>query len=260
MKLHFFLHIGNEAIVRCLVEHGADINRASQKGETPLLKACEIGNEAIVKCLVEHGAYVNKADYHGYTPSFCVCESGNEDLVIYLVELGTDINSTNYKNETPLYIARHCGNEAVAKYLVKQGATSHKGLIPLFKTCSSKSNIDVIFELYDKNMLTMERLEFILKDRNKYLDILSSNVINRLIKFNKVDLLDFIFSHLLFCNEDDALQLLFYYKNKKVISTSDLDQQIKNFKILISTEYISTTDKYFINECNKKNVNLRIIK
>jgi len=79
------------------VEHGADINRASQKGETPLLKACEIGNEAIVKCLVEHGAYVNKADYHGYTPSFCVCESGNEDLVIYLVELGTDINNA-YNN------------------------------------------------------------------------------------------------------------------------------------------------------------------
>jgi len=45
----------NEAIVKYLVEHGADLKN-DNLGETLLFNACENGNEAIVKCLIEHGA------------------------------------------------------------------------------------------------------------------------------------------------------------------------------------------------------------
>jgi len=51
---------GNEAIVKCLVEHGANINKETDYGETPLFNACKSGNEAVVKYLVKLGANMNK--------------------------------------------------------------------------------------------------------------------------------------------------------------------------------------------------------
>jgi len=58
------LHIADEkrfiAIVKCLIEHGADINKENKYCQTPLIKACKNGNEALVKYLLEHGVDVKK--------------------------------------------------------------------------------------------------------------------------------------------------------------------------------------------------------
>jgi len=40
------------------------------KGATPLFEACSNGNEAIVKYLVEHGANRNRLNSYGETPLF----------------------------------------------------------------------------------------------------------------------------------------------------------------------------------------------
>eukprot|EP00833_Pecoramyces_ruminatium_P000643 jgi/Orpsp1_1/1174675/evm.model.c7180000050927.2 len=42
--------------------HGANINIENNFGETPLSNAFENGNEAIIKYLVEHGANLNKCN------------------------------------------------------------------------------------------------------------------------------------------------------------------------------------------------------
>jgi len=79
----------------------------------------------------------------------------------------------------------------------------------------------------------------------------------------KVVFLDIIFCNLKFYDNEFILQLLFHYKNKIAISTSDLNQQISNkkFSISINTKYSSNTNSiYLINECNKKNININIIK
>jgi len=67
------------------------------------------------------------------------------------------------------------------------------------------------------------------------------------MKDENVTLLDIIFSHLKF------------YNNEIAISTMNLIQQISNekFKISIYTNYSSNRiDKYLINECNKKDTNI----
>ena len=64
------------------------------------------------------------------------------------------------------------------------------------------------------------------------------------------------------------MQLLFHYKNKIGITTSDLNQQISNEKFKISIddsetlvyEYFYRFDKYLINEFKKKDINIYIIK
>jgi len=51
---------GNEAIVRYLVEHGADINKEDRYSKTPLSMALEYKNEEVVRYLKELGAKINK--------------------------------------------------------------------------------------------------------------------------------------------------------------------------------------------------------
>jgi len=122
---------------------------------------------------------------------------------------------------------------------------------------------DIVFELYDNNLLTNERLQYIMNYCTKYFSI-TSKWIKKLIKNENVNLLDIIFSHFNFYDNNFILQFLFHYKNKIAISTLDLNQLISNekFKISIKDENTScnTIDKYLENECNKKNVNIDIIK
>ena len=110
---------------------------------------------------------------------------------------------------------------------------------------------DFCFELYNNNLLTMKRLQFLINYSNKYYNI-SSNFIKILIKDKNVSLLNIIFNHLKFYDNSFILQLLFYYKNKITISQTDLIQLISNgkFKILINTEYYfdNHVDKYLENE------------
>jgi len=70
-------------------------------GETPLFEACRTGNEAIIKYLVEQGANINKENRNGETPFFQTCRSGNEANIKYLVKNGTDVNRRNIYGETP---------------------------------------------------------------------------------------------------------------------------------------------------------------
>ncbi|OUM56154.1 hypothetical protein PIROE2DRAFT_49921, partial [Piromyces sp. E2] len=60
--------------------------------KTALFEACNNGKEAIVKYLIEHGANVNEENKYGKTPIFDAYTSGNEAIVKYLVEQGADIN------------------------------------------------------------------------------------------------------------------------------------------------------------------------
>ena len=59
---------GNEAIVRVLMELGADVNQATDDGVTPLFIGAQNGHEAVVRTLIEAGADVNKATDDGWTP------------------------------------------------------------------------------------------------------------------------------------------------------------------------------------------------
>ena len=107
----------------------------------------------------------------------------------------------------------------------------------------------------------VERLHFITEKCTKHLNI-SSNLIKRLVKEENIKLLDIIFNSLKFYDNAFILQLLLHFKNKIAISTSDLNQLISNekFKISLNTKYSRNIDKYLINECNKKIINIYILK
>jgi len=124
--LHCACQKGNEKIVKYLIENGADVNKVNRYNETPLYCACFEGNEKIAKYLIEHGDNIKIVDTFGFSPLFVSCRSGNENLVKYLVKLGADINKENKYAETPLFYACKGGNEKIVEYLVEQGSDIHK--------------------------------------------------------------------------------------------------------------------------------------
>ena len=59
---------GHEAVVRLLIEAGADVNKAVADGVTSLYVAAQNGHEAVVLALIQAGGDVNKAADNSATP------------------------------------------------------------------------------------------------------------------------------------------------------------------------------------------------
>jgi len=89
VKHHYSTHVKsrNKDLVEYFIEHGTDINKENQDGETPLFVACKSRNKDLAVYLVEHGADVNKRDENGDTPLFYANESGHINLIRYIKKI-----------------------------------------------------------------------------------------------------------------------------------------------------------------------------
>jgi len=120
----------SKSIIKCLLEHGADINKRDGNNMTPLGVACEQENENLVKYLLEHGANINCKvkinDHEICTPLTLVCKNNNKSIIKCLLEHGADINKRDGNNMTPLGVACEQENENLVKYLIEHGANVNK--------------------------------------------------------------------------------------------------------------------------------------
>ncbi len=95
----------------------------SKRGWSILMDASEAGNLAIVKMLVEAGADPNYADGdEGKTPLMCAIATQNLELVRYLIKAGANVNTPNMNGKTPLMRAAELGTIQVAEALINAGA------------------------------------------------------------------------------------------------------------------------------------------
>jgi ankyrin repeat protein len=87
----------NEAIIKLLLEKGADTNAKSWSGTTPLIATCRSSwgisestyTAAMARLLIEHGADVNAEDFYGKTALWRACEyGGNPQTAELLRQLG----------------------------------------------------------------------------------------------------------------------------------------------------------------------------
>ena len=108
-------------VVKCLIEHGADVNAADKDGRTALLDASERGHFEVVKYLIERGADVNAADEYGYTALLDASEKGHFEVVKYLIEGGVDVNVTSVDGSTAVWFACWRGHFEIVKFLIQNG-------------------------------------------------------------------------------------------------------------------------------------------
>ncbi|KAM0521165.1 hypothetical protein ACHAPE_002638 [Trichoderma viride] len=110
----------HEAIVRLLLENGADIETKDQHMDrgTPLLQATEKGHEAIVRLLLEKGADIKAKDYSRQTPLRMAAKNGHEAIVRLLLERDADVEARDYGNQTALSLARKNRHQAIVQLLL----------------------------------------------------------------------------------------------------------------------------------------------
>ncbi len=111
---------GYVEIVKLLLEHDGDANQANSKQMiTPLMMASQEGHIEIVKLLLEHGGDANKADIDGTTSLFAASEEGHIEILKLLLEHGGDANQANNEGATPLFIASKKGHTGIVELLLK---------------------------------------------------------------------------------------------------------------------------------------------
>lgn len=109
------------AIVKLLVERGADVNAADTQKWTALHFAARDQKAPIVRVLLEAGAAVDPADGFGDTPLWrAVTKTANLDVIKALLEHGADPHKKNSSGVAPIDMARTVGrDELVALFDAK---------------------------------------------------------------------------------------------------------------------------------------------
>jgi ankyrin repeat protein len=129
---------GHTEVVKLLLKHRADHNKAKKDGLTPLYIAAQEGYTEVVELLLKNGASPNKTITNdGRTPLHMAAQSGHTEVVKLLLKHRADHNKAKKDGVTPLYIAAQEGHTEVVKLLLANRADPNKatindGLTPLY--------------------------------------------------------------------------------------------------------------------------------
>jgi ankyrin repeat protein len=113
---------GHEAVVKLLLEKGAELEAKDRDSRTPLSWAAENGYGAVVKLLLEKGAELEAESRDSRTPLSWAARNGHEAVVKLLLEKGAELEAKDRDTRTPLSWAAENGYDAVVKLLLEKGA------------------------------------------------------------------------------------------------------------------------------------------
>ena len=111
----------DETKAKSLIEAGADVNRRTPYGTTPLGRAIGADLKDIVELLIAKGADVNAKDNWNWTPLHSAAY-GHKDIVELLITEGANVNARDGGSRTPLWYAKDEGNAEIVELLRKHGA------------------------------------------------------------------------------------------------------------------------------------------
>ncbi|KAF3028327.1 hypothetical protein E8E12_000223 [Didymella heteroderae] len=120
--LHVAVLGGNEAMMRLLVDKGANVKAKDCDGATVLHWASPEGNEAIMRMLIGKGADVKAKTRSGVTVLQWAAMGQSESVIQLLVGFGADVKAKDNVGMTALHLASWKGREAIVRLLVDLGA------------------------------------------------------------------------------------------------------------------------------------------
>jgi ankyrin repeat protein len=114
---------GDDARVRDMVSHNANVNYSDHDGDTALHAAAEYGHPEVIRSLVRQGkAQVDVRDDDGHTPLHFAAQHGQLDAVKALVECGARVNVRDTDGWDALHYAAEAESPAIVIYLIEKGA------------------------------------------------------------------------------------------------------------------------------------------
>jgi ankyrin repeat protein len=113
---------GNEAMVRLLLSHGAEVNNTGEGHRTALHFAAEKGFMAVCRTLMAHGADVNATDQDGLTPLHFAVEQGNLSSAEFLITNKAHIDAKDGRGQTPLQMSINRNKIPLTKLLLAHQA------------------------------------------------------------------------------------------------------------------------------------------
>ncbi|KAI5008439.1 hypothetical protein ZWY2020_009487 [Hordeum vulgare] len=119
------LAAANEQLEVCRYLAGVlrvDVDAADDKGRTPLVYAVMSEKIAIVKCLLDHGADPDKADEAGLTPLHSAAGIGDCEIIELLLAKGAYVDPIAEEIGTPLHLATKEQQVGAMKTLLKHNA------------------------------------------------------------------------------------------------------------------------------------------
>ena len=129
------------AVLKLLLEQGADPRIATANGMTPLMAAAVRGDVAALRLIADKNVDVNAKDGAGETALMFAATSGSPDAVGFLLDHGADARVQSKRNETALGNAGTAGVEASVRLLLDHGAEVNvrniRGYSPLMLAASS---------------------------------------------------------------------------------------------------------------------------
>jgi ankyrin repeat protein len=116
--LHWAAQEGKLPIAKRLLNLGFRVDEPCEDGnpETPLHAAAMHGQSAVVRWLLDHGANVNARDKVGRTPLMFAVMEGDLDTVRTLVRRGADVGA-KYNNQTAADLAEQYGEDEIVQLL-----------------------------------------------------------------------------------------------------------------------------------------------
>ena len=122
----FFSGEDETAIVRLLVENGAELDIGNGADMTPLMFAAREGKYETMLYLIEAGADVNRQDVRGWSPLMFAVRTGLPNVVALMLEAGADPNvREEYPFQTPLHHAVSSGVPEIVAFLLDAGAEAN---------------------------------------------------------------------------------------------------------------------------------------
>ncbi len=118
--LHMAAAGGHADVVTLLLDRGANVNRANDRGATPLHKA--IGSPDVVEILLAHDAEVDARDERGRSPLHWLGRYPTLLSARMLIEHGAAVDARDHRDETPLHRASMAAEIEMMELLLAAGA------------------------------------------------------------------------------------------------------------------------------------------
>jgi 7,8-dihydropterin-6-yl-methyl-4-(beta-D-ribofuranosyl)aminobenzene 5'-phosphate synthase len=120
--IHWAAYAGQDEALQLLLKRKVDSKARNRRGWTALMWTAARGHASTAKLLIAAGLKVNTSSLEGSTPLHEASVNGHTDVVKLLLDHGAKVNATDEWGDCPLHMASWAGSMTVAELLLAAGA------------------------------------------------------------------------------------------------------------------------------------------